>query len=289
MSFSQKGYSSAGRVARKSDKDITSMQEVRAKQIRSPATNFSSTQNSAAGMPGYYSSQRGPAVTKTVYRRLAALGSGENGFTDRKAFYEAQGIQMGDGTPSDASYRAADQQAMLKWADRDQFRGFGVKLERDDVEFLEQKRAEELQFEFDQWLARRIDLDDPANSRWVQEIVPDFYERRERFIDDKINLEAALAKIKLRGANSKKDLQLLFALNSGLIKPSSIPLFRSTGPVAGTDYQAGMMSVLQWFSPRGNAPSQRVGIRSGTADNDAAFTSSFSKPYQIIGSGGNLL
>lgn len=283
MSYSQKGYSSAGRVARKSDKDITSLQEIRARQLTQPADGFSSSSKSAVGVPGYYSSQRGPAVTKAVYRRLAAIGSGPDGFTDRAAFYAAQGIkaaQQADADTNTIDFDAAEEMAMLKWRDRDSFRGFGVKLERDDVEYLEQKRAEELQFEFDQWLARRIDLDDPANSRWVQEMVPDFYERREKFIDDKINLEAALAKIRLRGANSKKDLQLLFAINSGLIKPSEKVLFGSTPLAAGTDYQPGMMSVLQWFAPRINGGLNQVG---GTT------TGSFDKPYSIRDVTGALL
>lgn len=281
MSYSQRGYGSAGRVARKSDKDITSLQEVRARKIERPggATGTTSTPDSSAtGIPGYYSSQRGPAVTKAVYRRLAALGARQGGFgadTDQVAmreFYTAQGIDPA------TSLADAEQAAMLKWADRKQFQGFGVKLERDDVEFLEQKRAEELQFRFDEWLARRIDLNDPANSRWVQEVVPDFFERREKFIDDKINLEAALAKIRLRGANNKKDLQLLFAINSGLIKPSEKVLFGSTPLVAGTDYQHGMMSVLQWFAPRSTAPP--VG---------ASTVNPFAHPYDIVGSSGAIL
>lgn len=293
MSYSQKGYGSAGRVARKSDKDITSLQEVRARQIVSPsvptnATARSTQAASAAGIPGYYSSQRGPAVTKSVYRKLAALGAaqggfGEDGQTDtdarKTAFYQAQGLKIGnDPAEGEITLANADQAAMLKWADRKQLQGFGVKLERDDVEFLEQKRAEELQFRFDEWLARRIDLNDPANSRWVQEVVPDFFERREKFIDDKINLEAALAKIRLRGANSKKDLQLLFAINSGLITPSQKVLFGSTPLAAGTDYQPGMMSVLQWFAPRSTAPVW------GTSTTDP-----FDSPSSIVGSGGGLL
>lgn len=282
MAYSQKGYGSAGRVARKSDKDITSLQEIRAREIAPPSSKFSSKTSSAAGVPGYYSSQRGPAVTKAVYRRLAALGSGPGGFQDPVAFYEAQGIKIGtDRRKGEVTEQEAENMAMLKWSQRDQFRGFGVKLERDDVEFLEQKRAEQLQFEFDQWLARRIDLNDPANSRWVQEVVPDFFERREKFIDDKINLEAALAKIRLRGANNKKDLQLLFALNNGLIKPSTVPLFRSSGLRAGRDYQPGMMSVLQWFSP----PTH--GALNG-GEGEAAATGPFGRPYEIRGKDGGL-
>lgn len=285
MSYRQQGYGSAGRVARKSDRDITSLQEIRARQVTEPNTNFSSNASSAVGMPGYYSSQRGPAVTKAVYRRLAALGAqngfgGDNDADAKKAFYAAQGIMVGSGT-GEVSEATAENMAMLKWKDRKQFEGFGVKLERDDVEFLEQKRAEELQFQFDQWLVRRVDLDDPANQRWVQEMVPEFYERREKFIDDKINLEAALAKIKLRGVKDKKDLQLLFALNSGLIQPSTQPLFKSTGLTAGTDYQAGMMSVLQWFAPRDKGPSN------GAASN--ADTGPFAQPHHIHGVGGGVL
>lgn len=293
MSYSQRGYGSAGRVARKSDKDITSLQEIRARQVAAPTVpantaSKSDHRSSATGIPGYYSSQRGPAVTKAVYRRLAALGAQRGGFgedgqtnTDAKktAFYEAQGLKIGnDPAQGQIALADADQAAMLKWADRKQFQGFGVKLERDDVEFLEQKRAEELQFRFDEWLARRIDLNDPANSRWVQEVVPDFFERREKFIDDKINLEAALAKIRLRGANNKKDLQLLFAINSGLITPSQKVLFGSTPLAAGTDYQPGMMSVLQWFAPRGTPPL-----------NGASDTAAFDRPYSIVGSGGAIL
>jgi hypothetical protein len=289
MAYRQSGYGPARSVAKKSDKNITSLQEIRAKQIQIPTQaagggGWSTREASAAGMPGYYSSQRGPAVTKRVYRNLAAIGSGPNGFDNPHAFFRAQGIAVADNAGADELQRA-DQQAMIKWADRNQLQGFGVKLERDDVEFLEQKRAEELQVRFDEWLARRVNLDDPANQRWFQEIYPEFYERRERFIDDKINLEAALAKIKLRGVKDKSELQLLYAINAGLLQPSSGPLFAAAGLQAGVDYKEGMASVLQWFTPNPNTPSGQGNAQTLAARNQATFT----QPHLVVGNTGATL
>lgn len=294
MSYRQSGYSPAGKVAKKSDKQITSLQDIRARKTRAvTGQNATTHAGSAAGIPGYYSSQRGPAVTKKIYRQLAALGNIAGAFDaggtqedDRKErFYRAQDVVVVDGSGA-YDLDAAARQAPIHWDDRFQLQGFGVKLERDDVEFLEQKRAEELQFKFDEWLTRRINLDDPANQRWVQEIYPEFYDRRERFIDDKINLEAALAKIKLRGVKGKEDLQLLYAVNAGLVQPSSRPLFAAAGPTAGTDYQEGMISVLQWFTGSGSGtPSEAAAV--GNAQ--TRLTGAFARPHTIIGKAGTTL
>jgi hypothetical protein len=91
----------------------------------------------------------------------------------------------------------------VKAAMAGQLGGFKVHLEPSDVNVIEQHRKEELALNFDQWVTRKIDIADPHNSRWLQEIHPDFYARREAYIDAKINLEARLAKIELEESRDR--------------------------------------------------------------------------------------
>lgn len=261
--YRQKGYSAAGSSAKRHSRHLADIQDIPAAKVTQGAAGFSGATTSAAGIPGYYSSQRGKGVTKSIYRRLAALSAGgpidPTDVDDQLRWCRAQGIYTGldgelltDGVGGADTRRRTEAlaQCAVPIAQHADLGGFSVKLERDDVEFLETKRKEEMNLAFDQWLVRRVNLDQPENARWIQEIYPDFYDRRERFIDDKINVEAALAKIRLRGVKDQNDLKLLFAVNTGLVQPSTRTMFAAAAPVAGTDYQQGMLSMAGWFGAR---------------------------------------
>lgn len=239
MAFSQRGYPSTQSIASRTDGDFDRVRDRPASRLAPPAKGSdgierSSLAGSAVGVPGYYASQRG--LTRTVYRRLTALA--KEGKQGSPEWYELQGV------PKDVAKNpsAAEAFAMIKIKEADSLAGFNVSLEKDDITFLERIRQERQTEAFDQWLVRQLDFSNPETSRWLQEIYPDFFSRREAYIDDKINLEARLAKIRLRGWKNSEDLKLIYAIETGMIKPPTEPLFGTDA--GGSTFTQGYFSVL---------------------------------------------
>lgn len=260
MAFRQSGYGRTAGIARRTDSDFAGMADVPAQLLPAQTGNnaISSQASSAAGIPGFYTSQYGYAMTPSNYRNLtayastlseanrtalAAAGSSANSTALMTRWAQLQGVED-RGQLTDAEL---DKILPVKAEMAGQLGGFKVHLEPSDVNVIEQHRKEELALNFDQWVTRKIDIADPHNSRWLQEIHPDFYARREAYIDAKINLEARLAKIRARGIKGQDDLKLLFAVDTGMVKPAQQPLFAANPQRAGTDFTKGWLSIPGYF------------------------------------------
>lgn len=246
MAFRQTGYPNSRRVAERSDSHFDRIRDRPASQLVSPDGDpaRSTSGRSAVGIPGYYASQRG--LTRETYRRLAALAAADREGTPD--WWKAQGMTEEDYTALAGNVDALNARVPVPNTEAPALKGFKVSLEKEDVSFLETVRREKQAEAFDQWLVRQVDFDVPENQRWLQEIYPEFFSRREAFIDDKINLEARLAKIRLRGYRNAEDLKLLYAVQKGLISPPTGPLF---GPDAGgPNFTKGIFSVLGFKIPQ---------------------------------------
>lgn len=282
MAFRQSGYGRTAGIARRTDSDFTGMADVPAQLLREN-TGISSQTSSAAGIPGFYTSQYGYAMTPSNYRNLtaytstlteanrtalAAAGSSTNSTALMTRWAQLQGVE----DRGDLNDSQLDKILPVKAEMAGQLGGFKVHLESSDVNVIEQHRKEELALNFDQWVTRKIDIADPHNSRWLQEIHPDFYARREAYIDAKINLEARLAKIRARGIKGQDDLKLLFAVDTGMVKPAQQPLFAANPQREGTDFTKGWLSIPGYFYRRTPTGTGRLGTQ----------------PHDIL-SGGNVL
>ena len=95
---------------------------------------------------------------------------------------------------------------------RDTFLGFERDLEKEDIERWEKRREIRLQEEYDRWLARRFDITNPHVARWLRRIEPEFWDRRWAFLQDKMNIETFLTRIRLYGPQTKEDFEGLFSL-----------------------------------------------------------------------------
>jgi hypothetical protein len=172
--------------------------------------------NSIQGVPGYYHSQDRPADTRMMYRQAAAAGPASASFDPRM---DALG--------------ASDKKAL---------QNFKVSLTDQDVAFFEKRRQEEQALEFDTWLGTVVNLSDPGESRYLQQIMPTLWTRRERFLEDQIKVEARAAMIRLRGPKNEEDYKFLFAIDKGYIHLPEVPAFSNA--VARTSFKRGIFSVL---------------------------------------------
>lgn len=245
MAFRQSGYSNTRRVAERHDDQLDRVRDRPAKLLAEPTGGTQSRRaTSAVGVPGYYASQRG--LTRETYRRLAAIAANTDTINNTTwPWYEAQGMTTDEWTRTNGAPAERDKMVPVPSSEAPALRGFKVSLEKEDVAYLETIRREKQAEEFDQWLVRNVDMSVPENQRWLQEIHPTFFSRRESYIDDKINLEARLAKIRLRGFRSEEDLKLLYAVQTGLIKPPTGPMFGTAA--GGENFTKGWFSVLGYL------------------------------------------
>lgn len=150
-----------------------------------------------------------------------------------------------------------------------------------DVDLILRKQAATEVAKKDTWFAStwRAASDNPVMQRWAQTINPEFYERRERVIDEQAALQARIAKMKLRGVGDRADFDLLYAIHQGYVNPEPVPLWKLSGtamdrprrglfnPFRSKQYEKGDVNFPKDFLSMAGFPSSR-GDKSGA---DALF------------------
>jgi hypothetical protein len=183
----------------------------------------------ARDMPGYYHTTNTADDTMMRYR-IAAANDGKLNAETAAALRLPEGMQ-------------GDPAAM------ELLRHFKVNLTQKDIDFFEDRFKTAEKVRFDDWLTQVIDISDPGESRWLQDLYPEFWNRREKYIDDEINTEAALAKIRLRGIKNMSDLKLIYAMETGRWSPATAPLW-SHSPAGGSNFRTGWLSLAGPFNGR---------------------------------------
>jgi len=222
----KQGKSDANAAGDKLQKQFDSMREQPVEilaDLNSYTNAPGNTSMSARRVPGYYY-QTSTQDDQRMKYRVAAAGNGDLPAT--AAAELGIPIQDVDTMPTQ----------LLK--------NFKVDLTEKDVEWLEKRRRAKEQVEFDNWLTQIVDINDPAQNRWLQQMYPDFWARREKYIEDKINIEAKLAKMRLRGPKDITDYKLIYAIDQGYVAPATGPLWRGT-PAGGGNFKRGYLSLYR--------------------------------------------
>lgn len=96
---------------------------------------------------------------------------------------------------------------------------FGVvQADEKDFQWLQRKRETEVQANFYQWVTQNFHTHDVTRRKWLQEVMPDFYDTLEKELVDRVKLATRIKLILMRGPKNEKDLVLIFALENGLVK-----------------------------------------------------------------------
>lgn len=96
---------------------------------------------------------------------------------------------------------------------------FGVVHATDkDFEWLRKKRETEVQANFYKWVTENFHTHDVTRRKWLQEVMPEFYDSLEKQLVNKVKLATRIKLILMRGPKNEKDLVLIFALENGLVK-----------------------------------------------------------------------
>ena len=95
---------------------------------------------------------------------------------------------------------------------------FGQLIAKDsDFEWLRSKREAEAEANFQQWFASNFDRASPEQKELARSLWPDFYQQRLNLLEKEINLQRRIARLKVTGIQTKEDLLLQYALESGFI------------------------------------------------------------------------
>ena len=95
---------------------------------------------------------------------------------------------------------------------------FGVMMAKDsDFQRLIEIREKELELRFEQWFASNFDKMDPAHKAMARDTYQKFYNDRLKNLDTNLEQTRRLARLAITGPQTKEDLYLMFAKDSGLI------------------------------------------------------------------------
>ena len=100
-----------------------------------------------------------------------------------------------------------------------------------DVATILRKRAAVEVAKQEDWFQNswKFASDNPVQQRWAQQVFPEYFSRREQVIDEQTLLQNQLAKIKLRGPRSREDIDLLYAIDMGVVKVEDSAIWNITG------------------------------------------------------------
>lgn len=181
------GYSKAGKHARRHARSMEQKQDHTAVKFSDPRNNLN-TYEGAQTVPGYY------APPNEKYYR----------YHPRERDNIPTTIVTGVGQSVDPADDVA----------REQYAGFQRDLEQQDISRWEMRREMKLQQEYDKWLTRRFDISNPHVARWLRKVEPEFWDRRWAFLQDKMELETFLTRMRLYGPHTREDFEGIFALHN---------------------------------------------------------------------------
>lgn len=134
---------------------------------------------------------------------------------------------------------------------------FGKKtLMQSDLDYLRRKQDQLTAAQFKQFIASMYNKNDPAQLARLNKVYPELLDEQKQIVDERFDLMKRLTMMSLTGEpQSREDLQLLFALNTGAVQlPMGSPWDPNTwnsggsNPIAADDgvaFQRGIFSPVK--------------------------------------------
>lgn len=163
-----------------------------------------------------------------------------------------------------------------------------------DFQRLIDIREKELEKQFEQWFATNFDKMDPTHKAMARKLYEKFYNDRLRNLDTNLEMTRRLARSKITGIQTKEDLKLAYAAESGMIDTDYLENLLHPEKVARNQQEAARQAafVRGIFNPkrfvRGDwGPNQRPDnskkILNRTAASPAALFGVDGNPFSVIG------
>lgn len=145
------------------------------------------------------------------------------------------------------------QMAKRKYAEEMSGGGGGAPVYRTvtdtDAAWLMNREMQRTRMNFDEWFANQLDMDDINKLMLAQEIHPDFFDEKEKFIEEQAQIQTRLAKIKLRGPRTKEDMEFIWLFTNGAYPGLDKPVHKLDEPTTAyfpkNAYKPGVFSPMR--------------------------------------------
>jgi hypothetical protein len=138
-----------------------------------------------------------------------------------------------------------------------------VHADTEDFRWADRKRQQIERINYENFIAKSFDLSNPADQQRLEKIFPDYYEKREAEIEQQAELQKTLALIRLRGAQTKKEYQTVYAMMTGRIP---IPTGALWQPESWSSHDLKGSFTRGIFSPRRLFQSRSLTARTNLFD-----------------------
>jgi hypothetical protein len=122
---------------------------------------------------------------------------------------------------------------------------------KEEIDLVLQRENELQVAAFEKFIRDRFNVNDPHDARIIRELWPTYFEKRLKEVDNHLEIQRRIARIKLMGVLTTEDLMFLYAIASQKIKIPTTPAFNLAAD-AEQRLQRGMLN-----------PRRRVGIPTG--------------------------
>lgn len=113
----------------------------------------------------------------------------------------------------------AEMNTRMQMMDSNGMTPFGQVFYDDKIgRWVERKAAVAEAANFDRYFAQNFNKNDLASRQFAQKINPEFYQQREREMNERAEMVVKLKGIQLRGPQSKEDLYMLWLIESGRVR-----------------------------------------------------------------------
>lgn len=102
---------------------------------------------------------------------------------------------------------------------------------------------------FEKHISSWFNVQDPTHQRLINELYPQYFERRLDQIEANLEVQRRIAHLRLLGPRNADDLRFAYFLETGVIEKPQRPVFETA--MADTDKQRGLFNPYQLFSFQG--------------------------------------
>jgi len=120
-----------------------------------------------------------------------------------------------------------------------------------DIDVILRKNAEKELVSLERFISEHYNLNDPNDVKTVKELWPGYFEKRLEYIEDQLEVQRKIARIKLMGIQTQEDLVFAYAIHAGLIDMPTSVAFDTTGAVTDAKFNRGFFNVKRWYGEVG--------------------------------------
>jgi hypothetical protein len=132
--------------------------------------------------------------------------------------------------------------------------GNKVLVTDDDIKYLLDQRKKEELYNYDQWFYQTFRPGaDPNKLALARDLNPDWFKRREQEINQQIEIAKKLAKLGLRGPRNQKEVELMYAIDTGRVQVPDLDMLFPEKAALKTNlaaYEKARSVTQGFFNPR---------------------------------------